>query len=165
MSYPKYYQKLTANSFTAQKANLTDACFEQKIVYNGVSFESPLSGSQVESGSQGLVVCPGGTLSKLTVNFPHSPLHGQVLTLSFTQNVVNLVLSTTHGFAHKSNLTSAKAGNSQTFIFNSSNNKWFKFGGCSCDCCSDTSSPVVAPLVESVVEPVVADETSSSGPF
>jgi hypothetical protein len=157
MSYPKSYNKLNVNKLVSNDTHLKDVCFENKINYGGVSFIGPLSGSIVESGAQGLVVCPGGTLTLLTINLPSNPCNGQVLAFSFTQGINNLKFSTVHSFANASNLSRAKAGSNHSIIFN--NGKWFKLNGsgCECECESETVSPVLVD--DSVVDDSVVDDS------
>jgi hypothetical protein len=155
MSYPKSFNQLNVITLVSNDTRLKDVCFEKKIIHAGVSFIGPLSGSLVESGSQGLVVCPGGTLAELTINLPSNPCNGQVLNFSFTQGIKHLKFSTLNSFANASNLSSAKAGSNHSIIFN--NGKWFKLNGSGCECeceCgveSDTVSPV-ADVVDVVVD-------------
>jgi len=156
MSYPKSYQVLHATHFSAGDSSLQKASISGPLHLNGVQIKSPESGDCVYACGQGLIVAPKSTLGSLCICMPKAPCHGQVLYLSFTQDIKNISYKSPVSFANKSQLACAAAGDNITLIYNQEYNKWFKLtgSGCSCapspDCCpadtvADTTDAAPAP--------------------
>lgn len=127
MSYPKFVHDLRSTHL-----NLTNLTLSGDCLFKGVKVESPKSGDIVDIGTQGLIVAPSGSLSKLTIAMPSSAQDGQVLYLSFTQDVELCEFLSLIQFSNKSLLGPViKAGDCITLMYNKERNKWFKLCGCS----------------------------------
>lgn len=101
------------------------------IVLKGVAVVTPLSGNKIKLGSiaPGVIIAPKNSLTELEVLFPSNVTDGQLLFISFTQDVEKVVFKNAK-FANKSQLgPSVKAGDSITLFYNENSDKWYKLMG------------------------------------
>ena len=138
MSYPKFFNVLNTTT-----SNTGSIVVNNVFSLQGVGIESPRSGDTVQVGSQGLIVAPVDTLGSLVVKMPDSAIDGQVLYLSFSQDIKKVSFVSTLNMANKSSVTFVHAGDTLSLIFNEKLNKWFKLSGSNCTCAA-TATPAVA---------------------
>lgn len=88
----------------------------------------PLTGNTVTlvAATPIQIIDPAGALAALTVAFPASPIDGQLQRFSFTQAITTLTLS---GGTFSNAPTTAAAGNTFEFIYDTSTTKWFRVTG------------------------------------
>lgn len=101
------------------------------MVLKGVAIVSPKPGNKIRIGTvaPGVIIAPSGPLSEVTLLFPKNVADGQVMYLSFTQDVGNLIYSGAN-FANGSQLgPKVKAGDSITLLYDKKTDKWYKLAG------------------------------------
>jgi hypothetical protein len=76
----------------------------------------------------GVIVAPFKPLEQATIVFPETNRDGQIMFISFTQDVGKVAFENGN-FANQSSFTSAKAGDSITLFYNEPSNKWYKLAG------------------------------------
>ena len=108
------------------KSNSLDC---QKLLLSGISVSSPSNGDTVtiSDNACGVIIAPKGPLvGSVNLVFPQNPQDSQVLLISFTQDVQNLVIQDVI-FANKSNPSgNIKAGDSVMLYYDMSSKKWYK---------------------------------------
>ena len=126
MSSQKLVHSLTASAVTTNSLQIGG-----NFLLKGISVVSPKAGSTVTLGlaSPGVIIAPTGSLAAATLVFPSHPQDGQVMYISFSQDVGKL--SFTNGkFANTSLLgPSAAAGDSITLFYHEASGKWYKLSG------------------------------------
>jgi len=126
MSSQKVVNTLHATTVATQDMNIAG-----NLMLKGVAVVSPKDKQKVRIGAiaPGVIVAPNGPLKEVTIIFPVNVGDGQVMFLSFTQDVDNLVF-TNAKFANGSTLgPKVKAGDTITLFYHEATNKWFKLAG------------------------------------
>jgi hypothetical protein len=117
---------MTSNSFDVKHLAVGG-----NLILKGIAVIKPKTANKVKIGTiaPGVIVAPQGPLDEVTLVFPKKVVDGQVMFLSFTQDIKN-VLFTNANFANGSLIgPSVKAGDSIALIYNAETNKWYKFSG------------------------------------
>ena len=94
----------------------------------GLTVSSPPSGSSVKVNlvSPGVIIAPSGPLAEVTLIFPTTATDGQIMSITFTQDVAKLTF-TNSNFAHMSVIGPAvHAGDGVTLVFHGETNKWYR---------------------------------------
>lgn len=125
MSANKIVQSVSANTVNTTSLNVSG-----NFVLKGVTIVTPLSGHKIKVGAigTGVIIAPTTSLDEVTVLFPQNSVDGQIMFISFTQDVKNVIFANAV-FANASLMKTAKAGDSITLFFNQESNKWYKLGG------------------------------------
>lgn len=126
MSAQKLVQSLTASTLATNTLQVGGS-----FVLKGISIVSPKPGTVVKVGlaAPGVIIAPSGSLTEATLIFPSRPVDGQIMYISFTQDVGKLTF-TNGKFANTSLLgPSAKAGDNITLYFDEKTGKWYKLAG------------------------------------
>lgn len=116
------------------------------LALKGITVVSPQSGTAVKINlvAPGVIVAPSGGLTEATLVFPSQPLDGQIVFISFTQNV-GKVIFTNGKFANASTLGPVvSAGDSIVLYYNGDTSKWYKLSGTSSST-APSPSPSPAP--------------------
>jgi len=150
-------QKVFNEVFVTSKLTTKNLQFSKSLL-TGVSVFNPNNGDTINIGDSGVVISPLGPLSgTLEVAFPESPQDGQVVHISFTQDVGN-VYFTGGRFAAKSALSGkVLGGTTLTLFYHGGTNKWYKLSGSNCNC---SSVVPVAPVVPPKKEPLMPGDPS-----
>src|SRR5690349_16586932 len=117
----KFVKELSASTLSTSDLNVNG-----NFVMKGVVVVSPRSGNKIKIGAigHGVIVAPNGPLNDVTVVFPEHPKDGQVMFISFTQDVRRVTFANGN-FANKSTLGPVvKGGDSITLFFHGQTNKW-----------------------------------------
>jgi hypothetical protein len=126
MSSQKLVHSLTANAVSTNNLQVGG-----NFNLTGITVVSPKPGSSVTLGlaSPGIIVAPAGSLTAATLVFPSHPVNGQVMYISFSQDVGKLTFANGK-FANTSLLgPSASAGDSITLFYHADTAKWYKLAG------------------------------------
>jgi hypothetical protein len=159
MSYPKSYNTLHATHLSAADSSLQNVSVGGVFQLTGVQVQCPVSDDLVYVSGQGSIIAPKSTLGSLTLCMPKNPCHGQVLYLSFTQSIKNISYKSLVSFAHKSQLSSAQAGDNIVIMYDQNLNKWLKLSGSDCACTpSSCCEPVADAVADAVVDEAVVDD-------
>lgn len=87
---------------------------------------SPTTGQTVVSdGSNLLVLTPAGTLATLTIDFPSSPVNGQLFSINSSQQITLLTLSSSADIQNYSTPFLLLPGTIQ-YVYNLSNTTWIQ---------------------------------------
>jgi hypothetical protein len=116
---------------TQQDATIRDLHVDGNFLLKGVAVVTPKEKQKVRIGTiaPGVIVAPVGPLKQTEVIFPPRVADGQVMFISFTQNVDNVVF-TNAKFANGSSLgPKVKAGDSIALFYNEASDKWYKLTG------------------------------------
>lgn len=122
----KFVNTLAANALSTSELSING-----NFVLRGVAVVSPKSGNKVKIGAigHGVIVAPNGPLNDVTVIFPEKAIDGQIMFISFTQDVKKVTF-TNGNFANKSTLGPVvKAGDSITLFYHEATGKWYKLAG------------------------------------
>jgi hypothetical protein len=92
------------------------------------SQQVPTTGFNIAANTNYLVLVPAGTLATGTVTFPNNVLDGKTFTLSSTQTITALTLTPNTGQTINGSLTTLSANGFATWLFDSSNNNWYRIG-------------------------------------
>lgn len=117
---------MTSNSF-----DVKNLAIGGNLILKGVAVVTPKTANKVMIGTiaPGVIVAPSAPLDEVTLMFPKKVNDGQVMFLSFTQDVKK-VNFTNAKFANGSLLgPSVKAGDSITLFYNEKTDKWYKLSG------------------------------------
>lgn len=128
MSAQKIVQSVTANAIYTSELNVGG-----NFVLKGVTVQSPTSSTKVVIGavSPGVIIAPKQPLNDVRIVFPKHVTDGQVMFVSFTQDVKKCTF-TNANFANKSTLgPTIKAGDSITLFYHAQTDKWYKLSGSS----------------------------------
>ena len=101
------------------------------LLLKGVAVVNPKGGNKVKVGSiaPGVIIAPMAPLDEVTIIFPSVVKDGQVMFISFTQDVKNVIF-TNATFANGSIIgPSVKAGDSITLFYHAKTDKWYKLSG------------------------------------
>jgi|SRR6478609_1363870 len=101
------------------------------LTLKGVAVVNPKVGNKIKIGTiaPGVIVAPKGPLDEVTIIFPSKTTDGQVMFISFTQDVKNVIF-TNAKFANGSVLgPTVKAGDSITLFYHGKTDKWYKLSG------------------------------------
>jgi hypothetical protein len=127
-----FYKMSTADNTVTQLNAETVLTNELQITGNfvlkGVVVVTPKSGNRIKIGtvSPGVIIAPNGPLHDVTIIFPEQVSDGQIMFISFTQDVKR-VHFTNGNFANKATLgPSVSAGDSITLFYHGDTGKWFK---------------------------------------
>jgi hypothetical protein len=119
------------HTLSATNLHTSDLNVAGNLSLKGVAVVVPKSGNRIKIGtiSPGLIVAPFTKLEEVDIIFPEKPVDGQIMFISFTQDVKKVTFSNSN-FANKSTLGPVvKAGDSITLFFHSGTNKWYKLAG------------------------------------
>lgn len=147
-SLRKYFHNLDAEVLSANNLDVTGS-----LNLKGITVVSPPSGSSVKLtlSAPGVIVAPSGGLAEVTLEFPAQPEDGQVMFVSFTQDVAK-VKFVSGKFANVSTLGPlVSAGDSILLFYNSETGKWYKLSGSN----KQTAPPAPAPTSEIVTKPEI----------
>lgn len=130
MSTNRILQSVTAsNSVTTHDLNVSG-----NVNLKGIKILTPKVAStptKILIASPGCIIAPSTTLSDLTLIFPSKPNDGQIIYLSFTQDIKKVQFENGN-FANKSTLGgNIIAGDTLQLLYNQESNKWYKIGGSS----------------------------------
>lgn len=126
MSSQKFIHDLTASSVSTSDLNVSG-----NFVLKGVAVVSPKSGNRIKIGAiaPGIIVAPMGPLEEVTVIFPQKVTDGQVMFISFTQNVKKVSFSNGKFAANSTIGPAVKGGDSITLFYHGASDKWYKLAG------------------------------------
>lgn len=120
----------------------SDLHLHGNLVLKGVAVVNPKSSQKVKIGtiSPGVIIAPKTPLKEVDIIFPKSVTDGQIMFLSFTQDIgtVNFVNAK---FANKSSLSSVKAGDTLTLFYHEGTDKWYKLSGGSSGGAATSAAP------------------------
>ena len=125
---------MTSRQQIPQNASLQHLHVSGNLFLKGVKVVSPLNGQNVslniETGSPGIIVAPSSPIdSNVNIVFPNLVSDGQLLFISFTQDMQNVTFSNAN-FANKSVLGPiVSAGDSVMLFYNGASSKWYKISG------------------------------------
>lgn len=116
---------MTSNSFDVKNLAVTG-----NLILKGVTVVTPKTANKIKIGTlAGVIIAPRTALDQVTIMFPQKKTDGQVMFLSFTQDVKSVTF-TNAKFANGSLLgPSVKAGDSITLFYNAEMDKWYKLSG------------------------------------
>lgn len=92
------------------------------------SQQAPATSFNITASTNYLVLVPAGTLAAGTVTFPNNVPDGKTFTLSSTQTITALTLTPNTGQTINGGLTTISANGFATWLFDSSNNNWYRIG-------------------------------------
>ncbi len=127
----KTVHNISATNVEAQNLSANDVRVHENFLLKGIIVVSPKGGNKIQMGaiSPGVIVAPSTPLNELTIIFPIHPEDGQVMFLSFTQDIKKVIF-VNGNFANQSTLgPTVKAGDSIMLFFHSKTNKWYKVLG------------------------------------
>ena len=111
--------------------NVNNLSLGGNLLLKGVAVVNPKTANKVKIGTiaPGVIVAPKAPLDEVTMMFPMNVQDGQVMFLSFTQDVKK-VNYTNANFANGSILgPSVQAGDSITLFYHAKTDKWYKLSG------------------------------------
>lgn len=100
------------------------------LILKGLAVVNPKNQNKVMIGTiaPGVIIAPKQPLDEVTLLFPKNVQDGQVMYLSFTQDVAKIIFSGAN-FANASTIAKAKAGDNLALVYHEKSNKWYKFSG------------------------------------
>jgi hypothetical protein len=114
----------------SSSVDVKDISVGGNLFLKGVAVVNPNSTNKVKIGTiaPGVIVAPKAPINEVTLLFPKRVHDGQVMFLSFTQDI-RKILYTNAKFAHGSKLDSVKAGDSIMIFYHAQTDKWYKLSG------------------------------------
>ena len=121
----------TVQNLHAETLSTGDISVTGNLLMKGVTVITPEKGTYVKIGllSPGAIIAPLTALDQVTLMFPEHSTDGQLMFISFTQDVKQ-VFFTNSNFANASVLgPNVKAGDNVCLFYHGKTGKWYKLFG------------------------------------